>query len=144
MSNTSFFSEKIIAFSSTTISILLLTFSQLENAKDYKLRANQFHDCALKLSEKYNELRAFKTFENTSELEKKAFSQKIGMEYQSILGHFTNHEPIDYALFKAQNYQYFEMAKWDSIVIKFKYYIDTKLIYHSLILVPPILVFSLN
>ncbi len=46
ISNRQLFNEKIIAFGSTTVSILLLTFSQMDAAQDYKMRAHMYHDCA--------------------------------------------------------------------------------------------------
>src|ERR1700744_5344546 len=60
ISNKGLFSEKVIAFGSTAISILLLTFSQMEAAQDYKMRAHKYHECGLKISKQYLSLRSFK------------------------------------------------------------------------------------
>lgn len=139
ISNTVIFNEKVIAFGSTTISILLLTFSQMEAAQDYKMRAHKYHDCALKLSELYNKLRAFKTFGEHSDHDKLQFSEKLSDEYQKVLEHYTNHEIIDYDFFKAANYKYFEMNHWQVVTIRMRYYIETKFLYHALIAVPPAL-----
>lgn len=139
VSNSKIFNEKIIAFGSTTISILLLTFSQMEAAQDYKMRAHKYHECALKISKLYIKLRSFKTLTTYTEVEKKDFSEKLGSKYQKLLEHYTNHESIDYKLFMAQNNDYFKMP-WRKIALtKLQLYWETKLLYHALIIAPPLL-----
>ncbi len=142
ISNTQIFNEKIIAFGSTTVSILLLTFSQMEAAQDYKMRAHKYHDCALRISELYIKLRSFKTLETHTELEKKDFSDKLGSKYQKVLENYTNHETIDYKMFMVQNNDYFRMNNFKVAVIYGQYYWQTKFLYHLLIVIPPVLFFA--
>lgn len=141
ISNKEIFSEKIIAFGATTISILLLAFSQMEGAKDYKMRAHMYHECALKLSELYNKLRAFKTFGERTDLEKQEFSQKLGEEYQRVLEHYPNHATIDYHLFRAEHHEYYKIEMVRVVLIQLQCYFETKFLYHFLIVAPPVLFF---
>ncbi len=65
--NEKLYSENLIAYSITCLSILLLVFGQIENAKEYSSKAKEYHNCGLELSSLYNELRIFKTLkENTT------------------------------------------------------------------------------
>jgi hypothetical protein len=139
ISNAQIFNEKIIAFGSTTISILLLTFSQMEAAQDYKMRAHKYHDCALKISKLYIKLRSFKTLTDPTETEKKEFSDKLGDKYQKVLENYTNHESIDYKLFMVQNNDYFKLPWRKITTIQFQLYWESKFLYHSLIVLPPLL-----
>jgi len=135
--NQDWLNENIIAYSITCISILLLVFSQIENAKDFTSKAKQFHNCGLQLSELYNELRIFKTLTDSPSLEdKKNFAEKISRKYERILERHENHDPIDYDIFRAKKREYFELTKFEVFIINLRYYIKTKLIYHSLILLP--------
>ncbi len=143
ISNKEFFNEKIIAFGSTTISILLFTFSQMEAAQDYKMRAHKYHECALKISSIYIKLRSFKTFGTHNEIEKKEFSDKLGDKYQKVLEHYTNHEAIDYKIFMVQNKDYFKLGWMKIFQIYIQYYSQTKFLYHLLMVVPPVLFFAI-
>ena len=111
----------------------------MEAAPDYKMRAHKYHDCALKISKLYINLRSFKTLNVQSDTEKKEFSDKLGNKYQKVLEHYTNHEAIDYKLFMVQNKDYFKMPWRKVILIQFQLYWETKFLYHSLIIAPPIL-----
>ncbi len=69
--------EDLIAYSITSLSILALVFGQIESAKDFALRAKEFHSCGLELSEIYNELRIYKTLTLNQSLEdKENFAKK--------------------------------------------------------------------
>jgi hypothetical protein len=132
-------SNDIIAFSSTAISILLLAFGQMENAQDYKTRAHLYHECALKLSLLYNETRIFKTLKSPTDIEKAEFSEKISKEYQNILNLYTNHEDIDFEIFKVSQHRYYELNYSDIVMTTFKSYWETEFLYHLLIFTPIIL-----
>lgn len=54
-------SQNALNFIITGLPILVLVFSQFENAQNYELNAKMHHDNGLKISELYNKLRIFKT-----------------------------------------------------------------------------------
>jgi hypothetical protein len=54
-------SQEILNFTVTSLSILVLVFTQFENAQNYELKAKIHHDCGLRIAELYNDLRIFKT-----------------------------------------------------------------------------------
>lgn len=128
--------EKIIAFSTTTLSILLLVFTQIESAQDYKIRAQAFHKCSLDISELHDRVRLFKTLTNPSNDEKINFCEEISKQYQSILKSYPNHDSIDYEYFKTRHASYYDLTWFEINKIKIKYYSKTKFLYHLLILIP--------
>ncbi len=136
--------ENLIAYSITCLSILTLVLGQIENAKDYTMKAKEFHNCGLELSKIYNDLRIYKTLtENQSIVEKEKFAKKISEEYQRILEKHDNHLQIDNEKFKTTKAIYHEMDKWDVFVITIRYYSRTIFIYHLLIFLPPIIIITL-
>lgn len=136
ISNDNFINEKIIAFGSTTLSILLLVFSQMEAAQDYKIRALAYHKCALEIGDLYNELRTFKTMSSATEQKKKDMCQSLSHKYQSILKEYPNHDDIDYNSFRAAHKDYYEVSTFFVFKVKIQYYLRTKLLYHVLIFFP--------
>jgi hypothetical protein len=132
-------SENLLAFGTTTLSILQLTFSQMEAAQDYKIRAVDFHQCALKLAALHGELRRFKTMQKSTDEEKLKFATDLDKRYQDILEHYPNHDHIDYESMLENNKDYFGISKWRVMTIQAKYYIYTKFLYHVLILFPPLI-----
>lgn len=139
--NEKLYNENLIAYSITCLSILLLVFGQIENAKEYSSKAKEYHNCGLELSSLYNELRIFKTLkENPSLEEKLKFAQKIANDYQRILEKHENHEPIDNDIFKSKTAKYHNLNWFDVIKIKIEYYKRTDLLYHILIILPPVLI----
>lgn len=134
---------KIIAFSSTTLAILLLVFTQLEAAQDYKIRALGFHKCALEIAELHDQVRLFKTLKQPSEQERIAFCEDIDRKYHDILRNYPNHDNIDYAYFKTKHRIYYELSWLEVQKIIFQRYIRTKLLYHALIVIPLIIILFL-
>ena len=132
-------SDNLIAFGSTTLSILLLAFSQMEAAQDYKIRANSFLECAIKVSALYDELRIFKTLEKGSEENKIRFCKALSKEYQEILIQYPNHDDIDYKIFLTDDKEYHGLSDWQAIFIKLTYYRQVKVVYHLLIFAPPLI-----
>ncbi len=136
ISNDSLISANVVAFGSTAISILLLVFSQIEVSRDYKVRGHMYHECSLKLSELYNEHRAFKTLEDSTLEEKKKFAVEISTKYQAVIGSYSNHDNIDYEKFKNENSEYFKLNWFKVCIFTVKYYIRVQFLYHALIAVP--------
>ncbi len=142
--NEKLYNENLIAYSITCLSILLLVFGQIENAKDYNSKAIEYHNCGLELSNLYNELRIFKTLEeNQSISNKKEFAKKTSDNYQRILEKHQNHEPIDIDLFKSKTAKYHKLSWTDVQKIRIEYYFKTIFLYHALIIIPPIIIFIL-
>ncbi|SNB23876.1 conserved membrane hypothetical protein [Flavobacterium psychrophilum] len=142
--NEKLYNENLIAYSITCLSILLLVFGQIENAKEYGMKAKEYHNCGLELSKLYNELRIFKTLnESCTTQDKRLFTLKISDDYQRILEKHQNHEPIDNELFKSKTAKYHELSWFDVVKIKIEYYFRTAFLYHLLIILPPIIIIGL-
>jgi hypothetical protein len=136
--------ENLIAYSITCLSILLLVFGQIENAKDFSTKSKQYHNCGLELSSLYNDLRIFKTLTDKPNLkERREFAEKISGKYERILERHENHQPIDHDMLKASKAEYHELNSWDVIKIRADYYLKTGLIYHVFIIFPPIIIVGL-
>lgn len=132
------FTADELAFITTGLSIVILVFSQLETANDFRLRAEKFHDCGLEIGELYNQLRYLKTNINDTDERDKGINQ-ISIDYGKILKRFENHEPIDFDYFKTSKNDYFKL-KWHQIFwTNIRYYVLTMFLYHLLILVPLVL-----
>jgi hypothetical protein len=134
----------VIAYAITCLSILTLVFGQIENAKDFNVKAREFHKCGLELSEIYNELRIFKTLkENITLQQKEEFAIALSTKYQKILEKHENHENIDNDLFKVAKPYYHGLSKWNVILIKGRYFIKYEFGYYLLIIVPPVILFCM-
>ncbi len=129
----------ILTLATTALSILFLVLSQIENAKDYRLRAHKFHHCALLIGSLNNEVRMFKTIGTHTEAEKEVFCKDVEKRYQAILNDNENHDSIDHDTFKLQFSEYFELTRGQRWGTRFKKYYRTKLIYHIYIGAPVII-----
>ncbi len=113
-------------FISISLSILILVFSQFAYAKNYSVRARNYHECALEISKLYNKLRLLKTRpeHNISEIE------SIKNDYEKVLDKYDNHLPIDLAMFQLQKKAYFKIGFFSKIccivrfffIVRFTYY----------------------
>lgn len=134
----------VIAFTITALSILVLVFSLLENAQNYPVKAKNFHDCALDLADLYNELQNYKSYEkDASESDKLEFCKKLQKEYQSILRRYENHDPIDNKFFRIKHPDYYQIKWYEWIRTPTIYFIKTRLIYLTTILIPGIILYNL-
>jgi hypothetical protein len=138
--NDQILSSNFIAFGSTALSILILVFSQIEYAQDYKTRASQYQKCALEISVLYDKIRIQKTLNELDNDSKVIFCKKLSKKYQRILENYPNHEDIDYQFFKNEHSKYFELTFWRKQHTYFNYYVSVKLIYHALIFIPPVVI----
>jgi len=134
--------ENVIAFTITTLSILVLVFSLIENAQNYPVKAKNFHDCALDLADLYNELQNYKSYEeNASEEDKMKFCNKLQKEYQNILRRYENHYPIDNNKFRIKFPDYYKVKWYNWIWTHFLYFVNTRLIYITMMLIPGIILY---
>jgi len=92
----------------TSISILVLVFTQIESSSHYNLEAHKFHTNALKIANIYNELRIAKHIEDDEERFKTIIP--LTRKYESVLAECENHEPIDYAISKTKKSEYFTLS----------------------------------
>ncbi|WP_316831819.1 SLATT domain-containing protein [Pedobacter aquatilis] len=134
-------SESVTAYLVTCLSILALVFGQIESAKDFNVKAREFHACGLELSELYNELRIFKTLKpHAGDQEKEQFAREASSRYQRILEKYDNHSPIDNSRFKATKAGYHNMTRFDVLRAWFNYHITTFFVYYFLMVVPPLVI----
>lgn len=122
----------------TGISILLLVYTVIESSKDFKLRAHCFHQCALKISRLYNELRQLKG--EPDQKAKKEGLRSISNRYDEVLEDYENHEAIDYDIFQTQKPEYFHLTRLRVWWRHIRYYAVVQLRYHLVIVVPPALI----
>ncbi len=144
ISNNENLNQSVLAYLITSISILLLVFTQVENSKHYELRAYKFHICALQLSRLYNELRSFKTLDKSSDKKiKLKITNELASKYEDILSNNENHADMDFEYFKSTKGDYYELQLLETIWIKIKYYLFTLFLYHFLILFPILLIVAI-
>ena len=143
-------SQSVLNFTITGLSILVLVFSQFENAQNYDLHAKMQHDSGLKISELYNELRIFKTLKkNPSDFEMLIFAKDITKRYESVLSTAGNHSDIDYKRFLMANIEYMKKTNPDKVkhlnknTIRLSYYWNIYGWYLLLVIIPPIILLIL-
>lgn len=134
------FTDKEIGFITTSISVLILLFSQLESSENFLLKAERYHLCSLEISELYNEHRLCKHKKLNEEEEVKVLS-RINTKYEELLKKYDNHAPIDYEIFMCSKSEYFKVKGFRSLYIKLKYYFQVKFVYHCLIYMPVLIIF---
>lgn len=124
-----------IGFISTSFSVLILLFSQLEGSQNFSLKSEKYHNCSLDIAELYNKARFIKSF-TTNPQTKQYELQKISNEYDIILKKYENHLPIDYMQFQLTKPPYFKLNWVARNLIRLKYYIKVYFVYHLLIIGP--------
>lgn len=135
-----FESEKLdpnlLAFGSTVISILVLLFSQIEVANDYKVRAIQHHTCALEIAELNRKVKIYIKKTNLTTTNEYNFNEKITKKYNAILRNFDNHKTLDYNKFRSLHAKHFELNCFKVNCYKSIYYIYIYWFYVLLIITP--------
>jgi len=136
-------SQNFLNFTITGLSILVLVFSQFENARNYSLKAKTHHDSGLRIAELYNELRIFKTLKsNPSNFEIYSFINNITKRYENVLSTSGNHSTLDYKRFLMSNIEYMKKANPNKVKhlnknkIRIAYYWDVYGWYFLLIIAP--------
>lgn len=136
--------QEVLNFTITGLSILVLVFTQFENAQKYDLVAKSHHDSGLKISELYNELRIFKTLQkDPSDDDVLDFARDIVGRYENVLSTSGNHSRIDYDRFLMTNIEYMKRTNPDKvkhlnrIIIRTEYYWNVYGWYFLLIILPP-------
>lgn len=136
--------QEVLNFTITGLSILVLVFTQFENAQKYDLEAKMHHDSGLKISELYNELRIFKTLQKApSDNDVLNFAKDIVGRYENVLSTSGNHSRIDYDRFLMTNIEYMKRTNPDKVkhlnknIIRIQYYWNVYGWYFLLIILPP-------
>ena len=137
-----FLTGNFITFITVSFSILILVLSNTINAKDYKSKAVEYHNCGTKLSELNDRLSLY-----TKELISPNIYdiKQISKEYNEIINKSNlNHKTIDfdYYRFKRINdkeYDYIKYKKWFSFKAWFEYNYISKIKYILIIVSPLIL-----
>ncbi|MDO8267793.1 MAG: SLATT domain-containing protein [Moraxellaceae bacterium] len=128
------YNVNFIIFTNIMFSLLILIFSQNEASASYSVRAYQFHQCALRISRIYKELRRLKSKYHQKEKDNFFHEELARMDdsYEEILAQSENHEMIDYELFKATypKYEDHNLTKIDLLIIKTKYYFGNVFFYN--------------
>ncbi|TBO41195.1 SLATT domain-containing protein [Pedobacter kyonggii] len=132
-----------VNFSSVSLSVLILLFSQLESSESFVLKSDRYHNCALDIAELYNELRYNKTYENTNP-QKGKILHDIGDKYDKILKRYENHRPIDYKKFQMTKPDYFRLSLVTRVVIRTEYYWKVHFKYHLFMFGPLVAFLLLN
>lgn len=131
-------SSQSLGFWTTSLSILILIFSQFENAKNYSIKSEKHHQCGLEIAELYNKLRMVKTFEKFNDPENEI--EKISEQYDIALKKYENHAPIDLKTFTTTKPKYFKLNRFSVLKINIQKYFKIKFKYH-LMIYGPILLF---
>lgn len=132
-------SDNQVNFASMAFSVMVLLFSQLESAENFILKSDRYHNCALDISELYNQLRYTKTYQNNNP-NKASILQKISDDYDKVLKRNENHKPIDYKKMQMFKPEYFELTFFDRWSIRIEFYWRVHFKYH-LFMYGPILIF---
>ena len=130
--------EEHLAFITTAISIVILSFSHFETSKEYAVKSEKFHQCSLEIGELYSSLRMVKTF--TTIINKEPEIAKISKKYDKVLLKYINHDPIDFEMFMTTKPRYFKISWLDVALIKIRNYFIVRFKYHLFMYVPPIVI----
>jgi len=141
--NLSSFQTQLVSYGTSAIAILLLVLSILEGAKEYALKGERMHQCAIELSGLYNAIKI--EYEKHS---RKSTNSLIiassATKYQEILMRAAeNHDIIDYRYFQSLHSKDFNFTKLEVFWIKLLWFVKVYAVYALLIWGPPIIIFLL-
>jgi hypothetical protein len=137
-----FLTGDFITFITVSFSILILVLSNTINAKDYKSKAVEYHNCGTKLSELNDRL----SFYQKELISPNLYDIKqISKEYNEIINKSNlNHKTVDFDYYrfkriKDKEYEYIVHKKWFSFKAWFEYNYISKIKYILIIVLPLIL-----
>jgi hypothetical protein len=137
------FSNLNITYSTICLSVLILVVSLIIASRNYKLRADKFHECGRKITGIYDKVCLWK---NTNYLPNNYEIENISSEYLNLLDKYENHNHIDFLLFQSNNLSEYKKIKFQKLFwlkVKSIYYIQTIGIYILAILIPWFLILML-
>lgn len=122
------------------LSVFVLAISQLIAAREYGLKAINFHKCGCELSALLDELSILKVRKTVSEQELKQIFEK----YEALLIKYdNNHAGIDVKQFKAQHPKEYSLSRRQILFICLQWIFQIYLVYFLLGIVLPFLGFYL-
>lgn len=131
--------NKTISALTLILSILFLVLSIFENAKEYSVKAKEFHNCGLEIGKVYSKLKLILAKNKDEDYNDEKILDEISKEYEVILEKYENHEEIDYKQFRINKKKDFKVGNWEKIKNVFSIYFRSQFLYHFLILIGPIL-----
>lgn len=123
------------------LSILFLVLSIFENAKNYSLKAKNYHNCGLDIGKVYSKLKQILANNEDKDYNDQTELNKLSTEYEDILVKYENHEQIDYLQFQVNKSKDFEINWWIKTKSQIMIYRKSSFLYHILMLTGPILLF---
>lgn len=126
--------SNVISFISVALSIILLVFVTIENAAEYSLKGNHFHNCAKELSRIFNELHILIQDEKSTSDD----FRRVADEYMEIVERYDNHSPIDYEVHKTKHQDDFDIPWLEKQWILFKSKVLVDIQYYVFMIIPPI------
>lgn len=137
------FENKLITSYTLILSILFLVLSIFENAKNYNVKANNFHNCGLEIGKIYSKLKAILAENGDKDYNDMDIINNFQKEYDEILDKYENHEDIDYEKFRLNKRKDFELTNWEVFKSYIAIYYQNKFLYHFLLFVLPIILYSM-
>lgn len=128
-----------ITYSTICLSILVLAVSLIIASRNYKMRADKYHECGRRIDKIYDEVCIWK---NTSNIPTQYDIAKISEDYLKFLDKYENHTHLDYLTFKADRLDQYKEIKYPKLFwirIKFMFYAQAVAFYLIAILSPLIL-----
>lgn len=124
----------LLSLATVSLAVFILLLSLLLNHSNFQRRAEQYHECALKIAKLYNRLRVEKS---KGDPEPNTILE-LTEDYENILDDYENHEQVDFDLFRATRPKYRDhnITKWTAYRYHFRYYVITYFGYHCLIVLP--------
>lgn len=127
-----FLNHETVTFLTIILAIGILILSLHESSRGYELKGERLYNCANELTMLYNRLRLIIVTDCSVDK-----LTQINDQYETIISKYNeNQDPCDYSLFQAEHYKEFKLSKFESLLIKGKYYTSQYWLYFSLIVVP--------
>lgn len=128
-----------LSFGTLAMAILILVLSVLEGAKEYALRGERMHQCAIELSGLYADIK-LECEKHADKVSVSSFIPAAAKRYQEILARTAeNHEILDYKYFQSQYPSEFDLTKLQVFVTKTLWLIRVYGFHMLLIWAPPVI-----
>lgn len=134
-----FLNDMNITYSTVCLSVLVLVVSLIIASRNYRMRADKYHECGRRIDEIYSKICIWKSM---SEFPSKYELLKVSEDYLKLLDKYENHTNLDYLIFKADNIGDYKKIKWPNIFwirVKLYFYIQTIGMYIIVIVSPLVL-----
>ncbi|WMN07799.1 SLATT domain-containing protein [Marivirga arenosa] len=94
------FNNLNITYSTICLSILILVVSLIISSRNYKLRAEKYHECGRQIMRLHDKICLWK---NSNYSPSSDEIEQISSEYLNVLDKYENHKRIDFLTFQANN-----------------------------------------